>query len=181
MIDQCQKIIIQPGKPDVSLDRLVILTAFLRHHLQAVSCFTLILHGIILDLIRLCFFTWSDIFPLNVRIHHHHTGFIVVQLLYKDRHGFQAKHFTHMLPCMSCNDLVTALFSFPYNSRHQHSMLSDTLNHLFQFFIRTDLKWMVMKLMQLRKRYLFHIAHFCSFLHNLASKEVIKTRQFHIF
>jgi len=75
-----------------------------------------------------------------------------------------AKKESYMLSCMPCNDLVTALFPFPYNSRHQHSMLSDALNHLFQFFIRTDLKRVVMKLMQLRKRYLFHITRFCSFL-----------------
>ena len=72
---------------------------------------------------------------LDIGIYHNQAGFIIIQILYKNRHNINTKQLTNMSSCVSCNNLITAFFSGSYNSRHQHTMLTYAFYHFLQFFI----------------------------------------------
>lgn len=110
------------------------------------------------------FFTWQDVFSLDVGIHHDHHGFIVRIVPDNYRHGIPACQLTGSFPSVAGNQFITSLCSCSYQCRIKYTVTPDAFYSFIHLLIIQDIKWMVFKQEQFRQRdfdYFIHASIIC--------------------
>ena len=66
-------------------------------------------HGVQLQLIRLCFLTGQQVFPVDVVVHHQNIRVLVAVIPHDDRTGIQSHHLGAVIAPVAGDDLIPAL------------------------------------------------------------------------
>ena len=94
-------------------------------------------------------FTRQQLLTLQIAVHHDNRGSVVVEVTNDDRHGFLSRQLGRMMPPVSRNQLVAAVWVRTCNRGDKYAILTHTVHCVLHRRIVLNLERVILERMQL--------------------------------
>ena len=101
----------------------------------------------------------KDVLPLQIAVHHHNDGGIVIHFPDDAGDSLYAGDFRCVVPAMAGDNLITPIGVWPHQQRGSYAIFPNALRRFLHFLIVPHLKRMSLKFMQLPDGNPLHLLH----------------------